>query len=335
MERSARQKADWCIVIADDQGPEWTPLIDADERSAPVQYRRLGGSGTLLQQALRRAARIAGPSRVMATVNEEYRHHWERSLWCVAPERRFLCEQRAASTLTSAAALLTIAAKSPSNVVVILPARCHVKHEWILDAAFDCALALLPRIAEGIVTMGMSEAEPGFDEDYLVASDAGRGPGLSVLGMARRPVAWIVRHLQEQGALVASGILVGYAGAFASHITRHWPGLTLELTRLVEAAASAGAESEIPCDLLRGVPGPVLRSLRWHPPSFAQRALCVRRAGWSGLKSPREVARVNGLVLASSPRLAVRKAAPKIHCVKPGHVPSTSHDAPYRNQTRH
>jgi hypothetical protein len=42
----------------------------------------------------------------------------------------------------------------------------------------------------------------------------------------------------------------------------------------------------------------VLRSLRWHPPSFAQRVLAVRRCGWSGLNSARAVARVSEFAAA-------------------------------------
>ena len=290
---TSQPTSNWCIVIADDHGPEWAPTLSAEENGRPVQYCRLGESTTLLQRALHRAARLAPPSQILVTANEDYRHLWEPLLRCIQPAQRFVCEQRAASMLTLAAAILTVAENSTSNIVTILPARCHVRHAWILKAACDHALAILPRVTEGVVTMGMLDLDESLDEDYLVAHDAGSGPGLSVQGIARRPMPWIARHLREQGALIASGILIGYAGAFAAHITKHWPGLTLELTRLVSAASRAGVESDIPCDLLRGIPSPVVGSLRWYPPSFPQRVFCVRNAGWSGLHSARAVARLS------------------------------------------
>ena len=132
----------WCIVVADDHGPEWAPLMRAGERPSPVQYARLGGSSTLLQRALARAARIVPTARVLVTAMEEYREYWEPALWHIRPQNRYVCDNRAASLLTGAAALLTIAAISPSSVVTILPARCHVAREWILERALDHVTSL-------------------------------------------------------------------------------------------------------------------------------------------------------------------------------------------------
>jgi mannose-1-phosphate guanylyltransferase len=159
----------------------------------------------------------------MVTALDEYRDHWESSLWHVRPENRFLCDNRAASLLAAAAALLVIASASPSGVVVILPARCHVSREWVLRSALDYVIAELPRIPEGVATLGMADIQEGVDEDYLVAAQAAAGPGLVVNGFARRPSAWIAERLQQEGALIASGIMIGYAGIFAAHISKHWP----------------------------------------------------------------------------------------------------------------
>jgi hypothetical protein len=45
-------------------------------------------------------------------------------------------------------------------------------------------------------------------------------------------------------------------------------------------------------DLQRGVPSPTMKSLRWNPPMFPQRAIPVMGSGWSGLRSQRAVRRV-------------------------------------------
>jgi hypothetical protein len=310
-------RARWCVVVADDHGPEWAPAVDGgtsthDGRQAPVQYSRLGESCTLLQRAMHRAARIAPASQVMVTALDEYREHWEPALWFVRPENRFVCENRAASLLTGAAALLSVAQSSPSNVVTILPARCFASQGWILDMALDRARSLLPGIREGAVTLGMVDIDEAVDEDYLVASRADAGGGLMVQGYARRPAAWVARRLKQQGALVASGIMVGYAGVFAAHVSRCWPGLTLALMQLTHAAAAARVECEVPLSLQRGVPNPVLRSLRWSPPAFAQRALRVGGAGWSGLKSPRAVARITEYLAAADGSATSRQESAKV-----------------------
>jgi hypothetical protein len=279
----------WCIVLADEHGPDWGTGLGGP---APVQYCPLAKAATPLQRSLHRATAIAPASQVIVTTFEEYRSHWEPSIWFVPPERRFVCDNRAASQLSSAAAILSVAACSPSNVITILPARCFVLHEWILKNALNRALAELPSVPEGAITLGMADLEEGIDEDYLVVGQPRVGGGLSVEGFARRPVTWVARHLRQSGALVASGIMIGYAGAFAAHISKNWPGIAKKLSNLVSAAAAIGEECEIPSSLNRGVPHAVLHSLRWHPPAFPQRAFGVRGSGWSGLKSPRAVMRV-------------------------------------------
>jgi hypothetical protein len=284
-------KSRWCIVVADEHGPDWA--IGVEPTPAPAQYCRLGERATPLQRSLHRALAIAPASQVSITAFEEYRDLWEPAAWFVRPERRFVCDNRAASRLSMAAAILAVAARSPLGVITILPARCYVGHEAILRRALESALFELPGIQEGAVTLGMVDLEEGADEDYLVVSRAQSGRGLKVDGFARRPVPWVARHLAQHGALVASGILIGYAGAFAEHISRNWwPGISNKLMRIVSAATAAGEECEISSSLNRGVPPAVLHSLRWHPPAFPQRVFGVRGSGWSGLRSPRSVARM-------------------------------------------
>jgi hypothetical protein len=154
----------------------------------------------------------------------------------------------------------------------------------------------------------MMDIDESLDEDYLIASPA--GCGFAVQGFAHRPAAWVARHLKRQGAMVSSGIMIGYAGAFAAHITKHWPGLTLKLSRLAATAAAAGEECELPLHLQAGVPKPVLRSLRWNPPSFTQRAFCVHSSGWSGLRSPRSVERISAFLAANAGIAATPHRAP-------------------------
>jgi mannose-1-phosphate guanylyltransferase len=288
-----RPSAPWYIVVADDHGHEWAPLMRTSDEPVPVQYARFGGSTTLLQRALRRATRIAPASQVMVTVLEEYRDLWEPSLWFVRPEHRFVCEGRAESTLTAAAAVLKIAADSPSNVVVIAPGRVHVRQEAVLAVALDNALATLPSVREGALTLAMIDAEDGIDEDYLLLERSSFCPGLRVMGVARRPNTWVAHHLRQQGALIASGIMIGYAGVFAAHVSRQWPGLTRQLNKAATTAAAASTECELSMRLNRSMPRPTLSSLRWHTPTLKQRAFCVEGCGWSGLRSARAVARTH------------------------------------------
>lgn len=298
MATSSRFSAPWYIVVADDHGHEWAAPMTTVEEPAPVQYARFGGSTTLLQRALGRATRVAPASQVMVTLLDEYREFWEPSVWFVRPEHRFVCEGRAESSLTAAAAVLKVAADSPSNVVVIAPGRVHVLRESVLAAALDNALSALPSVREGALTLAMIDAEDGVDEDYLVLDRSRFRNGLRVLGVARRPNTWVAHHLRRQGALIASGIMIGYAGVFAAHISRQWPGITRQLDQATRTATAASAECELSMSLNRAMPKLTLASLRWHAPTLKQRALGVEGCGWSGLRSARAVARTHDYLSA-------------------------------------
>jgi mannose-1-phosphate guanylyltransferase len=285
-------RSHWCIVLAADTAPEWMPYGSLELRSVPVQYGCLGGTVTLLQRALHRAASIAPASQILLTVLEEYRERWNPTLWCVRPERRFVSDKRTNPLLASAAALLSIASVSPSSIVTVLPARRYVGHERILLEAMRHVASELPHIPEGAATLGMLDIDEGVDEDYMVVGRSRAGRGFTAHGIARRPTAWVSRHLRRQGAVVSSGIMIGYAGVFAAHISKHWPEVRRRLTTLIGAASAARMECRIPSCLQDRMPGSVLKSLRWHPPAFPQRVFIVCDSGWSGLKSPHAVARI-------------------------------------------
>ncbi len=292
-ERDPSQRTHWCVVVADDHGPEWAPAVSSSTHPASVQYCGLGETTTLLQKALHRAARIAPATQVMVTTIDSHREHWQPALWSVRPPHRFVGDSCLTSCLTAAAALLSIAAESPHHVVTVLPAKCHVTHEDVLFGALQRAYTNLPLTPEGVVTLGMVDILDGIDEDYLVPGRAKGGTHWIVQAMARRPVPWVVRHLREHGAMTASGILIGYAGVFAAHVAAQWPGLTVKLTRAITRAIASGTECRVPAALRTGVPGAVLRSLSWCAPAFSQRVIRVQHAGWSGLRSPRAVARIS------------------------------------------
>ena len=101
-------------------------------------------------------------------------------------------------------------------------------------------------------------------------------------------------HLRQHGAMVAFGILTGYAGRFAAHILKHRPTLTSALTKVTRAA---GDENRLSVDMYRAMPRSSMRSLRWWPPMFPQRAFPVYRCGWKGLHTARAVARISASCL--------------------------------------
>jgi mannose-1-phosphate guanylyltransferase len=290
-EQYSHRRRSWCVVVADDHGPEYVPPMAGADNRAPVQYCGFGEPTTLLQRALHRAKQIAPIGQILVTVREENRERWEPPLWFIRPEHRFIGNDRITAPLTMAAALTAIASDSPSNVVTILPARCYVANEWILSAALERLQAALPRIPEGVGTLGMIDIDACPDEDYLVPFDSRVGPGVAVQAMARQPAGWVARHLREHGAMVASGILSGTVHGFATHAFKHRPGLAEALSRMVRSSASG--EHMVSANRFYRLPRNLLRPVCWWPPTFAQRAIRVYRCGFRGLKTARAVLSVS------------------------------------------
>jgi len=145
----------WCIVVADSHGPEWRLLSEDEKDRWRCNYCGLGEPITLLQKAVHRAMRVAPASHVMVTAIDEYRKQWQPALSCVRPEHRFVGDSRSSSSLTVAAALLSIAEESASHVVTIIPATCFVVNERVLTAALCHARETLPLTSQGVMTLGM------------------------------------------------------------------------------------------------------------------------------------------------------------------------------------
>src|ERR1700736_5628294 len=191
----------WCIVVADAAAPDWIVSENADAHSAPIQYCGLGEPTTMLQKTLHRARRIADATRILVTVAEAHRSHWEPALWFTRTEHRFLSESPGWSSLTTAAAVLSIAARTPSASVTILPARCYVADEWTLTVALHTALSKLPFVADGVVTLGMEGGASEVDEDYLMVDDQPDGPPLVPVSVtAWPPTARAAPHLVGRAA---------------------------------------------------------------------------------------------------------------------------------------
>jgi hypothetical protein len=293
--------APWTIVVADDHGYESALPPSADGQVTPVQYGRLNGRRPLFQEALRRALQIAPVSQVLVTTQEAYRVHWESALWFIRPEHRFVSTQPGMSWLTTAAAILAIAYKAPDSIVTLLPGRCFVSHESILTEAIDRAVALLPTVPEGVISLGMQDLEDGIDEDYLVPPKGQREFLQPLLGVARRPLPWIAQYLRAEGALVASRVTCSYARTLAAHICLVWPGLASRLVEHVLSAAGQPGDGGVRISIPNGLPKAILRSRLWYPPALPQRALRVTGCGWSALRTARAAARVTSFLCPDLP----------------------------------
>jgi mannose-1-phosphate guanylyltransferase len=284
--------ARWCIVVADAAGPEWPVSEDFNAPRAPVQFCGLGEPTTMLQKALHRARRISAAARVMVTADEVHRALWQPTSWFMRAEHRFVSESPGWSLLTTAAAVLSIAARSPSALITILPARCYVADEWTLTVALHRVLSERSFLADGIVTLGMVSAQSSVDEDYLLLGSPDGRPTAAVAVTAQKPAEWVARDLTRRGAVVASGIYVAYAWALAALLYRYWPALTRKILRHLKHSFARGVENTISSSLAQEELRAASRPFWDRPPWMPLRALRVASCGWSSLSSAPAIERV-------------------------------------------
>jgi mannose-1-phosphate guanylyltransferase len=246
----------------------------------------------MLQKALHRAARISDSTRMMLTADEAHRSRWQPACWFMRAEHRFVSESPGWSLLTTAAAVLSIAARAPSALITILPARCYVADEWPLTLALHSVLSDRSFLADGIVTLGMFGAQPSVDEDYLILSAPDGRPTVAVAATAQKPAEWFARDLVRRGAVVASGIYVAKARALAALLYRYWPTLTRKILRSLGQLHVAGVENCIPPTLAQEELRATSRPFWDRPPWMPVRALRVAPCGWSSLCSARAIEQI-------------------------------------------
>jgi mannose-1-phosphate guanylyltransferase len=244
----------------------------------------------MLQKALHRAVRISHPARVMVTAAEAHRLHWQRALWFMRAEHRFLSESPGGSLLTTAAAVLSIAARTPTALITILPARCYVADEWTLTLALHRALSERRFLSVGILTLGIVGL--GVDEDYLVLRAPDDRPTVAVAYTAQRPMEWVARDIVRRGAVVATGIYIASASTLASLFYKYWPVLTHRILRHLKQSHVPGVENPIAPAVAQEALRAASRPFWDRSPWLTLRALRVAHCGWSSLNSTQAIERI-------------------------------------------
>src|SRR5271168_1415349 len=267
-----------CIVVATDERSE--RLTDCLHRGPLSSQQAAIVKRGFLRQASLRARRIASPANVLVSAREEDQSVWAGPLWFTHPANRFISDRGVPTSLSTAVAVLSVAARSPSCLVTILPSDFWVARESVLADAIDNSITALQGVPGTVATLGMSDTHPGTDEDYLIVGAANSRMGAAIQAKANRPGPSVAKRLLNEGALVASGILVGHAQAFAARIHKYWPQLARELTDMAGSRRSPEAVHRLSADVYQHIARSVLCSMRLFPPTFAMRAFRVQGSGW-------------------------------------------------------
>jgi mannose-1-phosphate guanylyltransferase len=280
-------RARCCIAIAKDERLERSTENQAPQAGNAQQAAAVKMG--FLRQASLRARSLVSPANVLLSAQEEDRGIWEGPFWFTRPANRFVSARGVPTSLSTAAAVLSVAARLPSCLIAVLPSDFWVARESVLREAIDRAFKSIEMIPDCIVTLGMIDTHPEIDEDYLVVGPNNNQKGAVILARVNRPESRAAQQLINEGAMVASGILLGYAHAFAARIRKYWPHLARELTHTLESDCRPEGENRLSGQAYRHVPRSIINSIRLSSPTFPMRAFRVQGSGWCSRKPIKEI----------------------------------------------
>jgi mannose-1-phosphate guanylyltransferase len=202
-------------------------------RAHPKPLLRVLGGSTLLEAALDRARRFAGPDRTWLVCT----HENAASLRAASglPRDRVLVEPRGRNTaLALGWAAAHVAGVDPDAVLACLPADHVIPDARALVAALRRA-ARAANASGALVTLGIepTRAETGYGWIQVGAPAGAAHPGLRrVRRFREKPdAAGARRMLRAGGHLWNAGIFVWRADALLAEIDRHAPALGRALAR--------------------------------------------------------------------------------------------------------
>lgn len=271
-----------CIVVANDQ--RGVRLSGALLQCAPSARPAPAVTQGFLRLAARRATRLASPINVLVCAQDADRHIWERPFWFTRPVNRFISDPGTPTSLSTAGAALSIATKDPSCLIAILPSDFWVARESVLMDAIEKAFTQMRVMPESVATLGMIDSHQENHEDYLVVGPIHAQKGAVIQARVNRPEARLAKQLITEGAMVASGILLGYAQAFAARISKYWPHIAQQLLGSMESECLPAAERKFSTSAYQQIPRSAMNSMRLSPPTFPMRAFRVQGSGWCSRK---------------------------------------------------
>jgi mannose-1-phosphate guanylyltransferase len=284
--------APWAVVLAAGEGNRLRSLTtDPQGNSIPKQFCSLNGGASLLQLALRRAARVAPWSRITTIVATQHEVRWRGELGFM-PESNVVVQPCNRGTAVGALLpLLRILARDPAARVVLLPSDHFVVDERVLEGSLRQAMAEIERRPERVVLLGIVPDEPDTEFGWIVPAGRGGSNVQEVLRFVEKPSAPVASELMGQGGVWNSFILAANGKTLLEFFDEKLPGVSATLqdalagdpgvaqtTDLLSRAYDGLGSFDFCRDVLEG---------QEHRLSV----LPVPRCGWSDLGTPDRVAR--------------------------------------------
>lgn len=279
----------WALVLAAGDGSRLQALtMTASGIAIPKQFCSLGGGGSLLHDALRRARVVTGPEHICAIVAEHHRRWWQ-SLPLGIPSSNLISQPRNRGTANGILLpLLHIVHRDPQATLLVLPSDHYVRNEDVLAGSLRSAMTQLERDRRHVVLLGITPEEADPELGYIVAESAcGSGLG-AVSEFVEKPDAATARALIERGGVWNSFIFAASGQALVRAFEARCPGLVAEMRHIVTSPDADFQRAHL-AQLYDRLPAlDFSRDILQQSPELL-RVMTVPACGWSDLGTPRRV----------------------------------------------
>jgi len=296
----------WAVVLAAGDGNRLRSLTtDSKGNSTPKQFCSLNGGPSLLQLALRRAARVAPWSRITTIVAAQHDRWWRGELG-FAPDSNVVVQPGNRGTAVGALLpLLHILARDPAAHVVLLPSDHFVADERVLERALRDAMREVDRRPERLVLLGIVPDEPDTEFGWIVPATDGE-PGVQrVARFVEKPPAALASELMDRGGVWNSFILAAAGRTIVELFEEKLSGVATKLRNALARDTGVGSTTDALARTYEGLGSfdfcrDVLEGVEDR-----LSVLPVPLCGWSDLGTPDRVARCVDRI-PSTPRSIAR-----------------------------
>lgn len=278
----------WAVVLAGGEGRRLRALTTTREGQViPKQYCSLRHPSCLLQDALKRAQRVAMPTHVCTVVAAEHRRWWAAAVADLTDANVFVQPMNKGTAYGILLALLKLEVINPNARVTLLPADHYFRNEDTIARILRVACNLASANPRATYILGSEPDTADTELGYILpAHRVGEKPA-RILGFTEKPTQDYAQQLMLLGALWNLFILVGSVSALLDLFEEDHGNTVVQMREALKRRVSKGRQSldvfydaVAPIDFSRDV---------LEVQATRLQVIRVPNCGWADLGTPQRV----------------------------------------------